>query len=64
MTLEEILSRNASLKKERTTLMRTIRDIDSRKVAPCFWCKHDGLFRCESCRDDFYGDFELANKTE
>jgi hypothetical protein len=40
--------------KEMTRLIRRI-------VAPCQWCKYDGVFRCEACEEAHYEGFNIKD---
>ncbi len=63
-TLEDILNHNKHIMSRIETHTRCINTekqmiefVKKEIVPPCKFCPYDGIFRCESCRENFYEGF-------
>jgi uncharacterized membrane protein YukC len=68
MEKEQVLKHNEEKRKEIKTLndkidslKKELKKLRKEIIAPCKWCPYDGVYRCESCQELNYINFNVKD---
>ncbi len=56
-----ILAKNKEITKKQNELLQQANALAKEVKAPCMWCRYDGDFRCDACRDANFEGFNIRD---